>query len=264
LGYYDALTANEAFRSSVIEKYKGAEHKNTVCSKLVGYFPYRPKDADQEAKKIYLPPLSETLSNKSFANHVGITTLVISKEGYPILFQQGRYMDQSAGKFVVSGSGSADYADIKNADTDNFLDLVKYAMAREFSEEGSQFHKDRNTQQTINDIAKRTMIIGYFRWIDKCGNPEFIGVTRSDKTVEEIEADTVEVYKLPEEYGEKLDFKIKKMSDFSVLATKIKALPKPMALSCAMVIWRLEQISNKEEKSKEKRKVADCLGLKNS
>ena len=255
LRYYDGLVTNEAFRRSINIRPKGSTRPGKLQVDLRQYFPVTTEVVNGSSQLCLT-----RLNTKSVAGHVGISTLVISKDNYPILFEQSDTNELMAGKLVACGSGSVDYSDISRARTNSFLDVIKFSMAREFAEEGSQLKFYFRSNNIIKDIADNTMVIGYFRWIDRCGKPEFIGVTRSNKTKDEIEADKKEVLN----WGIGDFVPIYSMSDFTVLSESIKKDRKiEMGLSSAMVLWRLVQIAEKDSDDPEKETLAKFLKIKN-
>ena len=239
VGYFDALVTNEAYRSILYQRPFGSNltHNVNVVSDLRKYYPY-----DQVESELHL----KELDSKIAAGHVGISTLVISKDNYPIFFEQAKWNDQMAGTLVVSGSGSVNFSDIKKSQSDSLLDIIKYSMAREFCEEGSQ------QLEYIKNLAKNTIIIGYFRWIDRCGKPEFLGLTKSDKTKEEITADYEEVLPISTTSS---NHKVIDTNDFYFISNHIKREIQDTSLrvgrSSAMVLHRLNEISLKGNKEPE-------------
>ena len=59
----------------------------------------------------------KSLSNNSLANRIGGSTLAITSDNYAVISIQGNINLLNAGKYVVTGSGSMDYKDLKGCKT---------------------------------------------------------------------------------------------------------------------------------------------------
>lgn len=116
------------------------------------------------------------LPTSRMSNDIGIT-LLARAEGHAVLWIQNSKAMMSRDKLVATGSGSLDWEDIKRYENDygspatNFFDIVKYGMARELVEES-----ELKGILSIKEIADSILMLGYFRWIDRGGRPEFIGI----------------------------------------------------------------------------------------
>ncbi len=251
IGYYDALVTNQAFRCVLRERSKGSNQLGEQIENMRKWFPFHKEDI-----KYCLRPSG----SNSIADSVGISTLVISSDGHPIIFYQSVGSIQNSAKLTVMGSGSADFSDIALAKNNNFLDVVKYGMAREACEEGSiVYHKDH--KKIFNEAIKNTLVIGFFRWVSRSGKPEFIGVTRINLKFDDIKADGTEVISL-EKTPESQFTTIKKVTDFKSLYDGLQKT-NGIGLSSAMVIWRLKQIAEATtDEDKELRQfLADFLKI---
>ena len=100
------------------------------------------------------------------------STIVVTKDGYIIVGKQGDYSRANAGRYVPSGSGSVNYADL-NKSTNDFKSLIINAMEREFCEENNYKIDRRNKIKTI--------IIGYVRLLERGGKPDFFGISFIDE-----------------------------------------------------------------------------------
>jgi hypothetical protein len=97
-------------------------------------------------------------------NNIGVSVLALSLDKVLSLFYQGKsYIDTTS--VVPTGNGSADWKDCKKANG-NFINIIKRAMERELKEEALPGE---------NDIKKIT-VIGYFKWLEMVGKPQFIGI----------------------------------------------------------------------------------------
>lgn len=116
------------------------------------------------------------LPTSRMSNDIGIT-LLARAEGHAVLWIQNSKAMMSRDKLVATGSGSLDWDDIKRYENDygnpasNFVDIVKYGMARELVEES-----ELKGILSIKEIADSILMLGYFRWIERGGRPEFVGI----------------------------------------------------------------------------------------
>jgi hypothetical protein len=235
VGYYDALVTNEAFRSSIIIKPIGSEQQKIKIVDLRDFFQF-----EEIAYGKHTEVTLSSLQRNRCANSVGISTLAISSDNYPIFFEQSKRSDQGAGQIVLAGSGSVDFSDIKNAPARDLSKILTYSMAREFCEEAKQYTMRTCRKAITQEIASKTILTGYFRWIDRSGKPEFVGLTKLSKRLDQIRADNREVIDIR---NSPFEIRIFTLSDIAALADKIRCLNYSLALSSAMAIWRLEQLA---------------------
>ncbi len=52
--------------------------------------------------------------------------------------------------------------------------MIEYGMARELCEDGGILGK--LPEQSIMTLAEQTLLTGFFRWVNRCGKPEFVGI----------------------------------------------------------------------------------------
>jgi len=114
-------------------------------------------------------------------NHIGVSTVLLSRDGYLIVLRQNSRAEQSQYLLVPTGSGSCDWTDFVEGDIRSTL---LNGMKRELVEEA--FWK------TTGD-SKDTLILGYFRWVRRGGKPEFTGITLSDSYAKDIVPNPKEV-----------------------------------------------------------------------
>lgn len=101
------------------------------------------------------------------ANHVGVSILALIEHGDKvILTHQSGLNAQNARRIAPSGSGSADFRDLKNCAT--FDEFLRRSMVRELWAEcplpGSWRHQ-----------VSRVRLTGFARLLDRGGKPEFFG-----------------------------------------------------------------------------------------
>ena len=170
VSYFDGLITHEAFRSSLLQRIHN-DNEKTVAANLTNSFPIRTFN-----EQVFLSPMP--ISNIS--NHIGITTIAITLDKKIVIFKQGQNQVIGSGSYVASGSGSMDAEDINCSNTESdLLFPIKYAMARELAEEsGVDMEKEKENKAQITQFAQSTYVTGFFRWVNRCGKPEFVGVTK--------------------------------------------------------------------------------------
>lgn len=276
VGYYDAMVSNQCVAMELRERPWGTDQDGTSAAELRDLFPLVQEVADGDAVR----RLAAYGQGAEFANSVGVSTLVVSRDGYPVFFHQKGHNIEGADKLTVLGSGSADFADIEDAKAALFLeggayllDVAKFGMVREAMEEGSVIHKGLNRTERNERIKAgvlNTRILGFFRWVSRAGKPEFIGVTRLDLPLKDIKPDNVEVARLEQDQP----IQLHRMSDFLLLQDMLVdgrggAARKgqfTMGLSSAMVMWRLGQIAerNTPEDIALCAELAELIGIENT
>lgn len=110
------------------------------------------------------------LDQNELANVIGVSTLAFTRDGDLALVRQGNQAHSSEGLWAPAGSGSADHQDLKilRRRREPLKEFVARAMRRELMEEC------RLKETELGE----TVVLGYFRWINKGGKPEYVGVTR--------------------------------------------------------------------------------------
>lgn len=129
----------------------------------------------------------EDLNEAAVENHIGVSTLAITRDGYLVLWQQTPKNVQSPGTVVCTGSGSCDAADLI---TSSLRSTIIRAMERELLEECRG--RLGPTSTWSNAIIAQTHIIGFFRWLQRGGKPEFIGISRLKISASELTPDGFE------------------------------------------------------------------------
>jgi hypothetical protein len=115
------------------------------------------------------------------ANILGISTLVLLRDGTIIVPIQGSANNDSPGKYAPSGSGSVSYQDIErllaSKDKVFLADVLCEAAEREFLEEaGWKAHNSSGFESKI-----RTRVIGYAKLLDFGGKPDFFALSYIDE-----------------------------------------------------------------------------------
>lgn len=155
----------------------------------------------RKGDEYYLKDITTSVMN----NEVGISTLAITNDNYLIIWTQNRIAQSSGGLLVPTGSGSCDLADIRG---NSFNDTIIYAMNRElFEENGGKLLC--NSPEEIG----QTKILGTFRWINKGGKSEFVGLTKVNKDLVSFAQEKKEVFDREEYLITSLDDLLKKVDE---------------------------------------------------
>ncbi|MEV6345995.1 hypothetical protein [Actinoplanes sp. NPDC051851] len=112
----------------------------------------------------------ETLKESSLANVIGASTLAFAEDNLAVLVRQSSN-SLSSGLLWAPGSGSMDLRDVRSlrfVRSQPLAAIIRATMERELTEEAS----------LQPDEIMWTEINGYFRWVNKGGKPEYVGVTR--------------------------------------------------------------------------------------
>jgi hypothetical protein len=247
VGYFDSLITNEFYRSEIFFTNKLIEGDSGEISdgkiNLTSYFPAFEDASTLPSRQARLAPLDEG----GVGNHLGMTPLIVSSDNRVLLFRQGdTAVDR--GSVVCSGSGSLDWRDLGHAAASDLLGAARVGMAREFCEEASATTAYRNIgirarRLQIADAASRMLVTGFFRWVDRCGKPEFIGAGRTQFKYSELPPDDFEVTTYEVE-----TIRVSRMDDFEALQAQLAAKfhaarALRMGLSSYLALRRLAEIA---------------------
>lgn len=225
--YFDALLTAEAFRSRIFRN--NIHGQKEVYTDLTTYFPvYKETINGQEAVRF------ESDFHDRVSGHIGITTLLLTENRRVAMLFQGATKAIGARTVSLGGSGSLDYGDMQRAgDPEDLRDLLADAMAREVAEETGM---DDHVQQ----IKENTMVTGFFRWIDRCGKPEFVGLTRPGKvrfaSQRSIDGDEVIGF-------EEIPVTVDKLEDFIKVFKYVRDHEINLSLSSLMALYRMVVIA---------------------
>lgn len=128
------------------------------------------------------------IEDSRMGNHIGISTLGYTKDGKIVIWRQSDGAQQNRGKLVPVGSGSCDWEDWEQAGRpENLKSLVSSAMQRELKEESF------GDLEKFSEVNLDTKLLGFFRWLNRGGKPEFVGLTKIGVKANRLAADGVEV-----------------------------------------------------------------------
>jgi len=247
--YYDALLTVEAFRSRI---FRGnLQNEKEVYTDLTTYFPVDKETADGQDYIRFKPDFYKQVSL-----HMGITSLLLTENRRVAMLLQGSTNAVGANMVCLGGSGSLNYADLKKSGyPKDFRDILIYGLAREVCEETGM-------DKWFDEVRKNTMVTGFFRWIDRCGLPEFIGLTRAGKVPfskkQAIDGD--EVVKFDE-----IPVTVNAPEDFHQVLAYIRDNNVNVALSSLMALYRMTVIAGygtefaNDEQKKIFRQVSEFL-----
>ncbi|MFA7679601.1 MAG: hypothetical protein WCY07_05575 [Pigmentiphaga sp.] len=105
------------------------------------------------------------LIDSACSNHIGVSTLAITSDGSLIITGQAASNAQSGNTWAPSGSGSADWQDLRHAK--DLVSLVQRAAERELIEECG----------LPRSVAFKTLLLGFARNVHRGGKPEFFCLT---------------------------------------------------------------------------------------
>jgi hypothetical protein len=123
----------------------------------------------------------KSLGDSDFSDHIGVSTLLYTCDGYIFVFRQAGNAGYNANYFMPTGSGSMDYADFKEGE--DLREMIIRGAERELAEESS-LKKLMGNEVFASHL--HTTVIGYYRDMERGGKPEFCCVSRIKKTKEDV------------------------------------------------------------------------------
>jgi hypothetical protein len=225
--YFDALLTAEAFRSRIFRNNIAGEKE--VYTDLTTYFPVQEEMINGEDSVRFREGFFKEVSG-----HIGITTLLITENRRVAMLHQGSTKAIGSHTVSLGGSGSMNYSDMTLANKpDDLRAGIAYGMARELCEETGM-------QKYFSEVKQNTLLIGFFRWIDRCGKPEFVGLTRAGDVPfsKERAIDGDEVVKY-----EEIPVTINTLNDFHKVVSWLKENNVNVALSSLMALHRMTVIA---------------------
>ncbi|MFW8592177.1 hypothetical protein ACOI22_15325 [Glaciecola sp. 2405UD65-10] len=177
------------------------------------------------------------LAASKLSNHIGVTLLGLTKDKHLVFWTQNANAQVSVNRLVATGSGSLDWLDVNNARSDNLLDVVKYGMARELVEESNL------NPNLISELCKQDiMVTGFFRWVERGGKPEFVGICNIPVSTAMFHPNTTEVNNQLE--GKLTEHPlINSMADLSEVCDSYLNNKLKIGVSLEYLLYQLKQIS---------------------
>lgn len=171
-GYITGALTNDACTKKIFRTGSGDE---ILYSDLTAMFPLE----QRQGREVMLG-----LTESNLSNHIGTSTIGLIRQNdesvIALLPIQGKRAARNVGKLVPTGSGSCDWKDVARSKSKDLLSVVAYGASRELCEE----HKLVKKKQSAGLLAKvtktiqlKTMVLGYYRWLDFGGKPEFCSIS---------------------------------------------------------------------------------------
>lgn len=223
--YFDSILTNELFA-----KYLENANDGMIVADALEYDPIDyGLDGSMQLRDI---------SSSQMNNHFGASTLAFTNDHYLIVWKQNFTNLVSQDLLAPSGSGSSNWEDLAPTLTQTIVNN----MERELAEECSLEH--RALQGKIN-----TKILGFYRWVNRGGLPQFAGVSRVDLPLADFEPNTKEVKKNHANARENMEY----VHDIDDLPRAIAAIRKKGVLSVPlhMNLLFLEEYYDKQTKELE-------------
>ncbi|MGC4889290.1 hypothetical protein [Micromonospora sp. DT227] len=208
--YYTLLCSNYLFGWRVLDRATGATHLDG--SRL----PF--------AEDGRLLPLSQS----RLANVIGVSTLALTTDRRLVLgWQQPEAEAATGGLAAPAGSGSVDLIDIHDRPPGaRFTDFIRSAMRRELMEESHLApHQLGNTR-----------VLGYFRWLNRGGKPEYVGLTELAVSSDDLVGTEVQLVETPYVQGLTHDCPL----DLELLRREpdsLDCLPEDVAVAASMPLY---------------------------
>lgn len=120
------------------------------------------------------------LGDSDFSDHIGVSTLLYTSDGYIFVFRQAGNAGYNASRFMPTGSGSLDYADFH--EKEDLRQMIVRGAERELAEESSLKKLGDEAFASLVD----TTVIGYYRDMERGGKPEFCCVSRIKKSKDDM------------------------------------------------------------------------------
>ncbi|WP_343785110.1 hypothetical protein [Alkalibacillus silvisoli] len=171
--YFNSFLTNE-ISTSVLKRVEDA----TIIYDASNFFPC---EYNKAKGLYYLQPIDKCEMN----NHIGISTLAVTTDNYLVIRKQATTSQQNINKYVPTGSGSCDWSDMQK---DSFCSTIEFAMKRELWEENGG--KELNV--SVNEFGE-TKILGFYRWLQRGGKPEFVGITKLNFSQDQLDPDSIEL-----------------------------------------------------------------------
>ncbi len=162
--YYDSVLTNEAC-GSVLENIVSGE----ITTKL---------SIEAFTSNNGILELSASTCN----NHIGVSTLAITKDKKMLLWTQNSRTMQNSNQITPTASGSLDLDDMYH----------QYETLEEIIIRGTNRELKEECQINLNNILF-TKVVGFWRWLERGGKPEFSSISKINIDSSEIIPDISEV-----------------------------------------------------------------------
>ncbi|MFH1159229.1 MAG: hypothetical protein V1721_10190 [Pseudomonadota bacterium] len=240
--YYNGLLTAEAFRSRIFRDNLQGERE--VFTDLTTYFPVEREVIDSRDSVRFKPDFYKTSTAA-----IGVTSLLLTENRRMVMQFQGASNVVGANQVCLGGSGSMNYSEMEAAGhPEDFRDVALHGMAREVCEETGM------SMKWFGDVRKNTMLTGFFRWIDRGGNAEFVGITRAGNVpfAKEKAIDGDEIIRC-----EEIPITIDTPDDFHKVMAYLREHKVDVVLSSLMALHRMTVIAGykAEDATSEQKKI---------
>lgn len=224
-GYYDSFVTNQVSGTTLVIKDKV---HTTITTEHI--FPsYEDSDGNH-----YLHDISTSQMN----DHLGCSTIGFTADNYLLIWVQGSINQFSRDLIIPTGSGSTNMSDMENH---HLQKTIIRTMERELSEETLCSVPEKQN-------LRKTMILGFHRWVTRGGKPEFTGITKLSGTVSQYSPDPKETRT---ERSAGLKFKVESINDLPGVLQQIRA-KNHLSTPLYMCLYQLEEmyVNHQEELKK--------------
>ncbi len=170
-----------------IGSYYASYLTNEFCGKLLASAGPNPSLIRRGSQWFPLDQLElRSLENSKMGNHIGIATIGFTTDQMLAFWRQNARAMVAEGLIVCTGGGSLDEDDL-----DHDLSLhrtIQNGMERELREESSE----RGAEFKVDPVIE-TRVTGFYRWLNRGGKPEFVGVTKLSVASHELRPNDAEV-----------------------------------------------------------------------
>lgn len=180
----------------------------------------------------------KSISSSTLNNEIGISTIGITKDNYIVIWKQNKRAQSSADLLVPTGSGSCDWKDKKDV---SFNKTIERAMQRELWEESGK----KILWKSYDESFGETKVIGFFRWLNKGGKPEFVGITKLNVCFTAFRANKKEVYEGIDSHFNDLEQFEECIND--LLSLKNISTPLYVNLACLMIFIKNDEDGKNQE-----------------
>jgi hypothetical protein len=236
--YFTSVITNEASTCVILKN-------GVIDSDLRPLFPVVGNESNGRLMEIGATDLS---------NHIGVSLLARTQDGILWGWQQSKRSQQSTRKRVPGGSGSLDWRDIRNAKEKDLLGIIRFGMVRELCEESKLSRKRKR------EIASGLLVIGYYRWLQRGGKPEFIGVGNAPYDYNELSPQSTEVGGGNVNEGKWPAYTTQDIADYCSFV--LEGIHKRISVPLKVICLRLRSIIERDSDSSERAKLVTLWQLK--
>jgi hypothetical protein len=199
-----------------------------------------------------------SLDDSQLSNHLGASTIALFRETngtcVVVVPRQGKMAARSAGLLAPTGSGSLDWADLEDLSSPDLLTLIARGANRELCEEQGFVGLGRGVR-ALDDFLKRhaveTYVLGYYRWLNFGGLPQFCCIsTVRGINVEDLRPDQRELGPYALSGGQRFEKRaITSARELAVYCDDLLAQPLRLSIPLAVNLGLLSSLIRDESAS---------------